>query len=160
MHLFWGDTPERIADNIREIRALAAEHGRADKIGFGMRLQICCRETEDEAWAAARQLVSKGTQATRAELKETTKTSEANIRVQELAETFGEFITPHLWTGITQVRSGAGIAVVGNPEQCAAQLQEFIDVGCHSFCLSGFPHAQEATRFNALVRPLIENRNR
>ena len=159
VHLFWGDAPERIAQNIREIKNLADEHGRADKIGFGMRLQIVCREREDEAWSAARQLVSKGSEATRAELKAITKTSAANIRVQELAETFGEFITPHLWTGITQVRSGAGIAVVGNPEQCAAQFQEFIDAGCHSFCLSGFPHAQEAMRFDALVRPLIEQRN-
>ncbi len=159
VHLFWGDSPERIGENIRDIKRLAGEHGRADEIGFGMRLQIVCRESEDDAWVAARELVSKGTDATRAELKEITKNSAANIRVQELAKTFGEFITPHLWTGITKVRSGAGIAVVGNPEQCAAQLQEFIDAGCHSFCLSGFPHAQEATRFNALVRPLIERRN-
>ena len=73
VHLFWGDAPERIAQNIREIKNLADEHGRADKIGFGMRLQIVCREREDEAWSAARQLVSKGSEATRAELKAITK---------------------------------------------------------------------------------------
>ena len=31
----------------------------------------------------------------------------------------GEVIERNLWTGITQVRPGAGIAVVGTPEQCA-----------------------------------------
>src|SRR3546814_14303098 len=32
VHLFWGDTTERIAANMREIRALAARHGRQDEI--------------------------------------------------------------------------------------------------------------------------------
>jgi alkanesulfonate monooxygenase len=68
-------------------------------------------------------------------------------------------IGPALWTGITRVRPGAGIAVVGNPEQCAAQLQEFIDAGCQSFCLSGYLHDEEARRFNKLVRPLLAARN-
>jgi alkanesulfonate monooxygenase len=49
--------------------------------------------------------------------------------------------------------------VVGNPEQCAAQLQAFIDVGCHSFCLSGYLHDEEAHRFHDLVRPLLVAKN-
>ena len=159
VHLFWGDTPERIAENIAAIRELAATHGRADRIGFGMRLQICCRETEAEAWAAARELVSAGSDATRARIRDITSNSAANRRIQELAESRGEMIGPALWTGISRVRSGAGIAVVGNPEQCAAQLQEFIDAGCHSFCLSGYLHDQEAMRFARLVRPLLAVRN-
>lgn len=158
-HLFWGDMPEKIAQNIADIRALAAEHGRADEIGFGMRLQMVCRETEDEAWQAARTLVEAGSDATRARILDQTANSAANRRVQELAEKHGEMIGPHLWTGITKVRSGAGIAVVGNPEQCAAQLQEFIDAGCHSFCLSGYLHDEEALRFARLVRPLLAAKN-
>ncbi len=159
VHLFWGDRPARIEENIARIRQLAAAHGRADDIGFGMRLQIICREDGDEAWAAARELVSTGTDATRARLKDITWNSAANRRVQELAETHGEMIGPNLWTGITKVRSGAGIAIVGDPQQCAAQLQAFIDAGCHSFCLSGYLHDDEARRFKALVRPLLAAHN-
>ena len=66
---------------------------------------------------------------------------------------------PHLWTGITKVRSGAGVAIVGNPQQCAETLQRFIDVGCHSFCLSGYPHDKEAEIFGRLVLPLLQKRN-
>ena len=40
MHLFWGDYPERIAEQIKDIRQRAAKYGREDKIRFGMRLQI------------------------------------------------------------------------------------------------------------------------
>lgn len=159
VHLFWGDTPARIAENIVHIRELAAKHGRADKIGFGMRLQIICREDEAEAWAVAQKLVGAGTAESRERILRETSRSAANARVQELAKEHGEMIGPALWTGITQVRPGAGIAVVGNPEQCAAQLQEFIDAGCHSFCLSGYLHDEEARRFKALVRPLLTARN-
>jgi len=69
----------------------------------------------------------------------------------------GEWIAPHLWSGLTRFRPGAGIAVVGDPHQCAATLQQFIDAGCTSFCLSGYLHDEEAERFGRLVRPLLEN---
>ena len=86
--------------------------------------------------------------------------SEANRRVQELAREHGDLLLPHLWTGITKVRPGAGIAVVGNPAQCAETLQQFIDAGCHSFCLSGYLHDEEAERFGRLIRPILAENNR
>jgi alkanesulfonate monooxygenase len=83
--------------------------------------------------------------------------SVANQRMQELSKIEDGMLGPNLWSGITQVRPGAGVAVVGNPQQCAATLQKFIDVGCHSFCLSGYLHDAEAERFGRLVRPLLAN---
>ncbi|QQS14652.1 MAG: LLM class flavin-dependent oxidoreductase [Rhodospirillales bacterium] len=159
VHLFWGDTYARIADNMAEIRAMAARHGRGEAIGFGMRLQIVCRESEAEAWDAANRLVSSVSAEQTKFVREHFATSEANRRVQELAATMGDLIEPHLWTGITRTRPGAGIAVVGNPRQCADTLQNFIDLGCHSFCLSGYLHDEEAERFGRLVRPLLVERN-
>ena len=67
-------------------------------------------------------------------------------------------IHPHLWTGISTVRVGAGIAVVGNPEQVAATLQEFVDAGCTTFCLSGYPHAEAARLFTRKVMPFFKGR--
>ena len=159
-HLFWGDTPERIAANIASIRGLAARHGRADQLGFGMRLQILCRETEAEARDAARELVRDVTEAQTRFIRSHYAASAANRRVQELAQEHGEYIAPHLWAGLTRARPGAGIVVVGDPRQCAATLQEFVDLGCGSFCLSGYLHDEEATRFARLVRPLLAERNR
>ena len=86
--------------------------------------------------------------------------SVANLRVQQLAREYGDLLLPHLWTGITRVRPGAGIAVVGNPAQCADTLQQFIDAGCHSFCLSGYLHDEEAERFGRLIRPILAENNR
>lgn len=159
IHLFWGDTPARVAANMATIRTMAARHGRAERIGFGMRLQILCRETEAEAWAAANELVRGVTEAQTRFIRTHYASSVANQRVQQLAREHGELIGPHLWTGITRVRPGAGIVVVGDPRQCAATLQQFIDLGCTSFCLSGYLHDEEATRFARWVRPLLAERN-
>ena len=159
VHLFWGDTYERIRANMAVIRGMAARHGRENDIGFGMRLQIVCRETEKEAWDFAHELVGHASEAQKAFVKERFATSEANRRVRELAAQ-GEVIERNLWTGITQVRPGAGIAVVGTPEQCAETLQDFIDLGCHSFCLSGYLHDEEAERFGKWVMPILRERNR
>jgi alkanesulfonate monooxygenase len=159
VHLFWGDTTETIAANMREIRARAARLGREHAVGFGMRLQIVCRETEEEAWDAAHALVAGVTESQTAFVRNHYASSAANRRVQELAREHGELIGPHLWTGITKVRPGAGIAIVGNPRQCADTLQQYIDLGCDSFCLSGYLHDEEAERFARLVRPLLVERN-
>lgn len=159
VHLFWGDLPEKIAENIAEIRHRAAEYGRDEAIGFGMRLQMICRETEEEAMEAADKLIRNIPEAARSELKRYTASSKANQRVQQLAAEKGLWIAPHLWSGLTKFRPGAGIAVVGNPEQCAATLQQFIDAGCHSFCLSGYLHHEEAARFGQWIKPILEANN-
>ncbi len=159
VHLFWGDTPERIAANMVEIRGMAARHGRAETLQFGMRLQIICRETEDAAWAAAHELMRGATDEQTSRLQQNIANSAANQRVQELRATHGDLIAPHMWTGVSKVRAGAGIVVVGNPVQCAETLQRFIDLGCTSFCLSGYTHDAEAERFGRLVRPLLVQRN-
>ena len=35
----------------------------------------------------------------------------------------------------------------------------YIDIGCHSFCLSGYLHDDEAIRFGKWVKPILEEKN-
>ncbi|MDM0110891.1 LLM class flavin-dependent oxidoreductase [Variovorax sp. J22R133] len=158
VHLFWGDYPEKIGEEIKAMRQRAAKYGREQEIQFSMRLQVIVRETEEEAWAAADRLIEGAdTPAAKAMVTHlaSSASSAANNRQRELSKTVGRKMTPHLWTGITEVRPGAGVAVVGNPQQVAAQLREFVEVGCTGFCLSGYPHHEEAERFGRLVMPLL-----
>ena len=159
VHLFWGDTIDTIAANMKTLREMAARHGRQEKLGFGMRLQIVCRETEEEAWEAAEGLVRNVGADREAYIKNYYAASVANQRVQQLREK-GDLIAPNLWVGLAKARPGAGVVIVGNPEQCANVLQQYIDVGCHSFCLSGYLHDAEAERFARFVRPILVDRNR
>ncbi|MGE5510424.1 MAG: LLM class flavin-dependent oxidoreductase [Bacteroidota bacterium] len=156
VHLFWGDKVEQIAENMRILQGMAAKHGR--ELTFGMRLQIVCREKEEDAWAAARALVANVSEERQRYIRTHYASSAANRRVQELAQE-SELIGPNLWTGLSKGRHGAGIAAVGNPQQCADTLQRFIDIGCHSFCLSGYLHDAECERFDRMVRPILAERN-
>lgn len=167
VHLFWGDKPQVIAQKVRDMRSLAAKYGREKAINFGMRLQIICRDKEADAWEEADRLIKGASRFSfvnmrtgAAAVEGIKRTSHANRRVWELLEESGNDmkIHPHLWTGISTVRVGAGIAVVGNPEQVAATLQEFVDAGCSTFCLSGYPHADAARTFASKVMPLFEGR--
>ena len=53
------------------------------------------------------------------------------------------------------MRGGAGTAIVGDPRQVAARLQEYAALGMSYFILSGYPHLEEAYRFAELVFPLL-----
>ncbi len=64
---------------------------------------------------------------------------------------------PNLWTGIGRARSGAGAAIVGDPDQVLAKLRSYADVGMEAFILSGYPHAAECDLFARHVLPRIEH---
>jgi alkanesulfonate monooxygenase len=167
VHLFWGDKPQVIAKKVQEMRARAAKYGRENAINFGMRLQVICRDTEEAAWEEARRLISGASRFNFVNMRTGAsavegikKTSGANRRVWELLDESGDDmkIHPHLWAGISTVRVGAGIAIVGNPQQVAETIQEFVEAGCTTFCLSGYPHAEAARLFSRRVMPHFEGR--
>ncbi len=89
VHLFWGDTPERIAVDLADIRERAARHGRADKIGFGMRLQVIIREREEDAWAAAARLIASASENHKRMIEELWEQSECNSRMKQLGKAEG-----------------------------------------------------------------------
>ena len=64
-------------------------------------------------------------------------------------------VSPNLWAGVGLVRGGAGTALVGNPDQVAARMKEYADLGIETFVLSGYPHLEEAYRTAELLFPKL-----
>ena len=62
-----------------------------------------------------------------------------------------------LWTGVGRARSGCGAAIVGDPDQVLAKLNDYRDMGIEAFILSGYPHAAEADLFARHVLPHIDH---
>ena len=157
-YLFWGQRPEEIAEAVADIRRRAEAQGRDPAaMDFGMRLQIVMRATEEDAWDAAWELIGSAPETFRERVAAAARGdshANRNQQLQVAASAADDYrIGPHLWTGISTVRSGAGTAIVGNPEQVAATLQEFVDAGCTEFCLSGYPHDEAARDFGRLIMP-------
>ncbi len=162
-YLTWGEPPAAVAEKVADVRARAARHGR--QLKFGIRLHVIVRETEDEAWRAAAELVSQLDEATvaAAQRKFAQMDSVGQRRMAELHQ--GKFdktnvragleISPNLWAGVGLVRGGAGTALVGNPQQVADRIKEYAELGLDYFVLSGYPHLDEAHRFAELVFPLL-----
>ncbi len=161
-YLSWGNTPAQIAADIATVKASAAKYGREQEIRHGMRLQICVRETDEEARKAAFALIEGATDRQRENrVAGLGKESHADGRMRQFAEQAADndwWIAPHLWAGLTTIRHGAGVMIVGTPQQAAETIQEFIDQGCTEFCLSGYPHDEEAERFGRLVMPYFRDR--
>lgn len=162
-YLTWGEPPDAVAAKVADIRERAARHGR--QLSFGIRLHVIVRETEDEAWRAAADLVSHLDEATvsAAQKKFAQMDSVGQRRMAELNKgklnkrnvREGLEVYPHLWAGVGLVRGGAGTALVGNPEQVADLIKTYAALGLDYFILSGYPHLEEAHRFAELVFPLL-----
>jgi alkanesulfonate monooxygenase len=64
-------------------------------------------------------------------------------------------VGPNLWAGVGLVRGGAGTALVGDPDQVAARMREYQEIGCETFILSGYPHLEESYRVAELLFPQL-----
>ena len=157
--LMWPDKKETITDIIADMTSRAAKHGRTLK--FGYRAHMIVRDTEAEARAAADRLLSKLDAATgdaiRAKSLDSTSAGvQAQTALREAAADDG-YAEANLWTGVGRARSGCGAAIVGNPDQVLAKLNDYRAMGIEAFILSGYPHAAEADLFARHVLPNIEH---
>jgi alkanesulfonate monooxygenase len=162
-YLTWGEPPGAVAAKVLDIRERAAKHGRT--LEFGIRLHVIVRETEDEAWRAAGELVSqlddhiiataqkKFAQMDSVGQRRMAELNKGRLNKANIRE--GLEVSPNLWAGVGLVRGGAGTALVGNPQQVAQRIEEYAALGLEYFILSGYPHLDEAHRFAELVFPLL-----
>ncbi len=157
--LMWPDRREVIAAIIADMTARAARYGRV--LRFGYRAHMIVRETEEAARAAADRLLSKLDAETGAAIraKSLDSTSAGVLAQAALRETASDdgYAEANLWTGIGRARSGCGAAIVGDPDQVLAKINDYRDLGIEAFILSGYPHAAEADLFARHVLPRIEH---
>ncbi|MFE4353383.1 MULTISPECIES: FMNH2-dependent alkanesulfonate monooxygenase [Bacillaceae] len=157
VYLTWGEPPAQVAEKIEKVRKKAAEYGR--EVRFGIRMHVIVRETEEEAWQAADELIKYVDD----EMIENSQKiferfdSVGQKRMSQLHNGSRDSleISPNLWAGVGLVRGGAGTALVGSAENVAARMKEYEEIGVESFVLSGYPHLEEAYRVAELLFPIL-----
>ncbi len=159
VYLMWPDTRQGVAETIADMRARAARYGRT--LRFGYRAHMIVRETESAARAAADRLLSRLDAAQGAAIRaKSLDSASAGVAAQAaLRENAGDdgYAEANLWTGIGRARSGCGAAIVGDPDQVIAKLNDYRAMGIEAFILSGYPHSAEADLVARHVLPQIDH---
>lgn len=155
VYLMWPEKIEMMRDTIQEVAELAAKYGRV--IDFGLRIHVIVRDTEEEAKAYAKRLVSKLDDEAGLAIrsKHQDAASYGVFRQDELrknADSEG-YIEPLVWSSVGKVFSGCGSALVGSGEQIQQKLHDYMDIGFRAFIHSGFPLIEEANYYGKLVLP-------
>ncbi len=122
---------------------------------------VIVRETEADAKAAAQQLVSRldadtGDAIRNKSLDAASVGVQRQASLREAAADDG-FVEEALWTGVGRARSGAGAAIVGDPDQVAAKIRAYQDAGVGAFILSGYTHIAECDLFAQHVLPQLDH---
>jgi alkanesulfonate monooxygenase len=157
--LTWPDTVASVSSTVEEMQNRAATYDR--ELICGLRTHVIVRETEGDARTAADRLISRLDDETGAAIRSKSLDS-ASVGVQRQAAlresaTKDGYAEDHLWTGIGRARSGAGAAIVGDPDQVLAKLQAYEQVGIGAFILSGYPHREECDLFAKHVLPRMNH---
>lgn len=161
IYMMWGETLQQTGDRIGKMRQLVAASGREKAVRYGIRINLVARPTEIEARETAREMLSKvrpGILAkARTTMENTKRESVGQGRQWELRANSDEewYVEPLLWAGVSVVRSGAGMAIVGSYEQVAERLLQYVDLGVTVFILSGYPHLEECENIGRHVLPLV-----
>ena len=157
--LTWPDTVKGVESIVSDMKERASGYGR--KLKYGLRAHVIVRETEQEAREAANRLVSQVDDQQGAEIRNRSldAVSVGVSRQTELRKNSdGDgFIEDNLWTGVGRARSGAGAAIVGDPDQVKKKINAYMDAGINAFILSGYPHISECELFGANVLNQIEH---
>lgn len=158
VYLMWPETENRLQELMENMSTKAASFNR--KVDFGLRVHVIVRETEAEAKAAARKLMTfvedeKGKEIRERSLDAKSYGVSRQSEVREMSDDDG-FVEPHLWTGIGRARSGCGGAIVGDPDQVLQKINRYLDMGIRAFIFSGYPHADECKLFAKYVLPKIK----
>lgn len=157
--LTWPDKVDSVAALVEEMNERSAKYGRTLRYGF--RSHVIVRETEAEARAAADRLVSR----LDADMGETIRSKSLDaqsVGVQRQAalresSTDDGYVEANLWTGVGRARSGAGAAIVGDPDQVKAKIEAYQSVGVDAFIFSGYPHIEECDLFAEHVLPHLNH---
>lgn len=160
IHLTWAEPVAKQKEVIDQARRAIENAGFGRELGFGIRVDILARETEEQAWAELRQMhasVGEGTRGLGGRRNDSESVGAARqSALRGGSQKFEDLIVDrNAWAGMSAIRGGPGLVIVGSHEQVAERLAEYVDIGVTQFILASNPHLEEAYRVAEEVLPLV-----
>ncbi len=158
VQLFWGEPLDGIAERIGKLQALSDSLERKHApLQFGLRITTLVRDTTAEAWRDAEVKVARmAADAGEARINHSRRGAVGQQRLLDLAAR-GEVLDSCLYT--TPGKFGGGGAattwLVGSPDDVAAALKKYQDLGITYFVLSDTPYKREIVRVGDQLLPLL-----
>jgi alkanesulfonate monooxygenase len=121
---------------------------------------VVVRETEERAWQAVRDMMSQVDPLVVAS-RSSRRASDTGVEHKALIEkalSGDSMMAPNIWGGLHAVKGGAGTVLVGDPDQLAGRIMDYVNVGVSTFMLSSYPMKREAKRVGEMLIPRVEER--
>jgi len=153
-YALFGEPRAEIDALMRRINAEAAQHHR--QLQFNVSFRPIIAATEAQAWRKAKQILA-GVQANVPDhLSARTPEAETARRLVKLIEG-GEVQDERLWVPLAAAARGSGntTALVGTPEQVAAAIAKYYELGISGVLIRGFDPFNDTVEFGRELIPLI-----
>ena len=156
--VFWGESPEQVKEQIDGMEKNL--EGRDRPLKYVTRFQITARETEEEAYEAAEEVLSRVDHDVLAHRGKVIARFDSKGTKNQQERTKEEMVGPNLWGGMGRIRTGSAVTIVGSYEQCAEKIVEIEKAGVNLLILSGFPLHSECQIVGEKVIPLVREMER
>ncbi|WNI14276.1 LLM class flavin-dependent oxidoreductase [Actinacidiphila sp. ITFR-21] len=148
VQLFWGEPLDGVAERVDRLKALAASVGRTHApLEFGLRITTLVRDTTEEAWRDAEEKVARMGGRSESTMDSGRRRAVGQQRLYDLARR-GEVLDTCLYTAPGRFGGGGAATtwLVGSPDDVAAALRKYGELGITHFILSDTPYKPEVAR--------------
>jgi alkanesulfonate monooxygenase len=157
VQLFWGEPLDGVAERIDRLKKLSASLDRAHApLEFGLRITTLVRDTTEQAWDDAEQKVAVMRDRGQSTVNPHRRKAVGQQRLYDLAQR-GDVLDSCLYTAPGRFGGGgAGSTwLVGSPDDVAAALRKYRDLGITHFVLSDTPYKSEVARVGDQLLSLL-----
>lgn len=158
VYMMWGEPLANIKARIDSVKAACEAEGRLVP-QFSLSTRPIIASTESAAWEKARRFLAR-IQEVRGQPTSGRWSGNEAVGSRRLLEAAAEkeIYDRNLWMPIAAATGAGGntTALVGTPEQVAASLLDYYDLGIHTLLIRGFEVLEDAVEYGREIIPLVK----
>ncbi|TKI55088.1 LLM class flavin-dependent oxidoreductase [Brevibacillus antibioticus] len=154
-YLVYADDLPSIQDQFARFKAHTRSFGR--EVSCGMVIDIIARKTSEEAWEAARCMLSSFAPLEKRLVRMYRNSADSvGISNQKKHYNYDQFVVDkNLWGGLCQISTAHTLSIVGSYEEVRDTMKRFHELGTEYFLLTGSVGDHEIERLGEYILPYL-----